>query len=82
MGYLSGKELGISIPVFAPRSSPSGVVWHPYCWPDAAERRRAGAAGSAGSEEQCLCIESLSGGSRVGENALFEQFEGISKLSL
>lgn len=34
-----------------------------------------------GQEEQGLCLQSLSGGSRVGENViLFEQFAGISKL--
>lgn len=33
----------------------------------------------AGPEEQGSCVQSLSGGSKVGEN-VFELFSGISKL--
>lgn len=40
-----------------------------------------GMAGPAGSEEQGSCVQSLRGGSKVGENVIvFELFSGISKL--
>lgn len=72
----------ISIPVFALCSSsfPSHQESQ-FGIPGLLMLGRGGGQVVQGWEEQGLCIQTLSGGSRVGENViLFEQFAGISKL--
>lgn len=77
----SQGDLEISIPMFTLRScSCSGHQEPQFGIPGAAEEGW-GWQVRHGPEEQGWCVQSLSGGSRVGENVILsEQFAGILKL--
>lgn len=73
--------LEIPIPVFALRSSSCPGHQEPQFGIPGAAEQGWGWQVRQGPEEQGLCVQSLSGGSRVGENVILpEQLTGISKL--